>query len=176
MGAGERFESLYRMHARAVRAYVLRRSGEDEGDDVVAEVFLVAWRRLDDVPVDGLPWLLGVARRVLADRRRRQSREIALKARLVAEDIAPVEWPLADPDDRVLRLLSTLPPADQEVLLLVAWEELEPARAAAVIGVRAGTFAMRLHRARRRFARALAADAARTEDPAMEPELPEVLR
>jgi DNA-directed RNA polymerase specialized sigma24 family protein len=56
VGPDERFEELYRAHAGAVRSYVARRIGPDEADDAVAEVFLVVWRRLDDVPIDPLPW------------------------------------------------------------------------------------------------------------------------
>jgi RNA polymerase sigma-70 factor (ECF subfamily) len=158
VGSGEQFEALYRAHAAAVRAYVARRARGDEVDDVVAEVFLVAWRRLDDIPVDGLPWLLGVGRRVLANRRRGQARQQALRAKLqtAGSAMAADEWPLAEPDDWVLRVLRQLPARDQEVLLLITWEGLEAARAARVLGVRTGTFQMRLHRARRRFARALA--------------------
>lgn len=61
-----RFEDLYRSHAPRVMAYVLRRTEPAQADDVVADVFLVAWRRLDRVPAEPLPWLLGVARKQLA--------------------------------------------------------------------------------------------------------------
>ncbi|HWF23902.1 MAG TPA: sigma factor [Solirubrobacteraceae bacterium] len=61
--ARETFERLYREHAGRVKAYGLRRVGsEAAADEVVSDVFLVVWRRLDDVPDDPLPWLLGVAR------------------------------------------------------------------------------------------------------------------
>jgi RNA polymerase sigma-70 factor (ECF subfamily) len=69
-----RFEELYRTHAGAVLAFAHRRAAEDVAEDVLSEVFLVAWRRLEDVPEQPLPWLLGVARRVLANRRRAESR------------------------------------------------------------------------------------------------------
>ncbi|HWF75029.1 MAG TPA: sigma-70 family RNA polymerase sigma factor [Solirubrobacteraceae bacterium] len=171
----ERFEVLYRSHAGAVRGYALRRTGAAAADDVVAEVFLVAWRRLDDVPADPLPWLLGVGRRVLANRRRGDERQAALREQLVAETVVrpAFEAPSTDHDDRVLRALGTLAPDDREALLLVAWEGLGSARAARVLGLRPGAFAMRLHRARRRLARALAADnpVERTGS-----QLPEVLR
>jgi RNA polymerase sigma-70 factor (ECF subfamily) len=171
MDRREQFEALYRAHAGAVRGYSLRRTGAAAADDVVAEVFLVAWRRLDDVPSDPLPWLLGVGRRVLANRRRAETRQAALRERLTSSAPA-LEWVSADPDDSVLSALAALAPDDREALLLVAWEGLEPARAARVLGIRPGTFAMRLHRARRRLARALEID-----HPAERraPELPEVL-
>jgi RNA polymerase sigma-70 factor, ECF subfamily len=70
VGSRIRFEALFRDHAGAVRVYAARRAGLGDADDVVAEVFVIAWRRIDDLPEDPLPWLLGVARRVLANRRR----------------------------------------------------------------------------------------------------------
>src|SRR2546423_7741391 len=59
----ERFNRLYEEHFEAVRRYVWRRE-PSIADDVVAETFLVAWRRLDDLPVSARPWLIGVARNV----------------------------------------------------------------------------------------------------------------
>ena len=135
--------------------YVRRRSDAQSADDVVADVFVVAWRRLDDVPEDPLPWLLGVARRTLANSRRSTARDLALKARIAFEQSSHV---VQERDDAVLRALGVLREPDREALLLVGWEGLEPARAAVVLGVRANTFSARLYRARRRFARALAAE------------------
>src|ERR1700684_1138276 len=67
----KRFDDLFDQHYAAVRAYVARRSvAAGSIDDVLSETFLVAWRRIDTVPVDGLPWLLGVARRVVDNQRR----------------------------------------------------------------------------------------------------------
>jgi RNA polymerase sigma-70 factor (ECF subfamily) len=89
-----RFELLYAKHGQAVKAYVLRRAGASSADDVVAEVFVVCWRRFDDVPVDPLPWLLGVARRVLSTQRRGERRRGALHERLVQRASDPlVETP-----------------------------------------------------------------------------------
>lgn len=157
MGHRARFEALYRAHAGAVRGYTLRRIDVATADDVVSDVFLVAWRRLGEVPDDPLPWLLGVARRVLANKRRGAARQTALRGRLAAEPqvVASHDDPEESPGDRVLAALALLRPADREVLMLSAWEGLEPARAARVLGVRTGTFTMRLHRARRRLARQL---------------------
>ncbi len=80
-----RFELLYAKHAPAVKAYVLRRSAASTADDVVAEVFVVCWRRFEEVPVDPLPWLLGVARRVLSTQRRGERRRGALHERLAGQ-------------------------------------------------------------------------------------------
>jgi hypothetical protein len=91
-----RFELLFRDHAGAVRAYAARRSSLDDADDVVAEVFLIAWRRIDDLPDDPLPWLLGVARRVLANRRRGEVRRAAVKANLTGADLTLANLANAD--------------------------------------------------------------------------------
>ncbi len=80
-----RFELLYAKYAPAVKAYVLRRAASSTADDVVAEVFVVCWRRFDEVPVDPLPWLLGVARRVLSTQRRGERRRGALHERLAGQ-------------------------------------------------------------------------------------------
>ena len=167
MGGRERFEALYEAHAGAVRTY-LRRRGADASaaDDLVADVFLVVWRRLDDVPADSLPWLLGVARRVLANHRRGDARSMALRSRLTDEELASGQ-PHTSHTDRespVMRALLSLEARDREVLLLIAWDGLERSQAAAALGIGTRAFAMRLHRARRRFERALALTEAHPEE------------
>jgi RNA polymerase sigma-70 factor (ECF subfamily) len=153
------FEDLYSAHAGAVLGFARRRLGAGEADDLVADVFLVAWRRLDDVPDDPLPWLLGVAHRVLANRRRGRQRAAALVGRLVTEELAHSGPEVGvDLDVGVLRALGSLSEADQELLLLVAWEGLDREQLASALGVGSGALAVRLYRARRRFARALEAE------------------
>ena len=78
----ERFRALFAAHRSAVLAYARRRVDPDAAADVVAETFLVAWRRLDAVPDDALPWLYGVARKVVGNQRRAQRRSQALVERL----------------------------------------------------------------------------------------------
>lgn len=153
------FERLYRQYADRVHAYALRRTTPSAADDVVAEVFLVVWRRLHRVPEEPLPWLLGVARRVLANRRRTESRAAALHERLADPGYRPqLSAVSAELDDRVQRALAGLGERDRELLLLIAWEGLRVNEAAQVLGVRSGTLAVRLHRARQRLAEALAAE------------------
>ncbi len=149
-----RVEMLFAEHAAAVRAYAGRRVPSAAADDVVSDVFVVAWRRLDDVPDDGLPWLLGCAQRIIANQRRSVRRQAALRERLSREPTgAPGDHPVAD---SVLGdALAALSKSDREVLMLTAWEGLEPARAAAVMGCSPRAFSMRLHRARRRLAAAM---------------------
>jgi RNA polymerase sigma-70 factor (ECF subfamily) len=154
-----RFDLLYRQHSGAVKRYVLRRFDAQGADDVVADVFVVCWWRLGDVPDDPLPWLLAVARRVLANRRRRDARQGALARALRFErppvGIAPGD---AQHGTGVWPALAALSERDRELLLLVAWEGLSTAGAAQVLGVRPNTCSARLSRARRRFARALSAE------------------
>lgn len=153
-----RFEQLYRAHAGAVRAYAVRRAPSDAiADDVVSDVFLVVWRRLDDVPDRPVPWLLGIARRALANRRRSERRAAALSDRLTSLRRPGAAWP--ETGDRLLDALATLPEADRELLMLVAWEGLEPSEIGQLLGMRPGTVAVRLHRARRRRANALSRQA-----------------
>ncbi len=151
------FEQLYRAYADRVHAYALRRTTASAADDVVAEVFLIVWRKLPTVPDQPLPWLLGVARRVLANRRRSDSRAAALHERLAGILGHRTRSVLsAEVDDRVQRALAGLGERDRELLLLVAWEGLRVNEAAEALGVRSGTLAVRLHRARQRLARLLA--------------------
>jgi RNA polymerase sigma-70 factor (ECF subfamily) len=157
--ARARFDALFAEHFPAVRAYAVRRGAASAADDVLSETFLVAWRRLDAVPADALPWLLGVARRVLANQRRGEARRGALVELLtrVRRSAAIVE-PAVDVHDTFGSLgeaIASLSAQEREALLLVAWEELEPQRAARVVGCSAQAFRARLYRARRRLAEAL---------------------
>ncbi len=120
----------------------------------MSEVFLVAWRRLDDCPADALPWLLACARRVLANQRRGDDRRSALAQRV--HQTSPVAVVVALDDGGLARALAELSGPDRELLLLIAWDGLDPVRAAAALGCTRATLAVRLHRARRRLAAALA--------------------
>jgi RNA polymerase sigma-70 factor (ECF subfamily) len=132
-------------------------------DDVVSDVFVIAWRRLDDMPGDGLPWLLGCARRLIANRVRGTRRQAALRHRLGLERPSPSPVPVAD--SGLARGLAALSPGDREALMLVAWEGLDHSRAAVVVGCSPRAFSMRVHRARRRLAAAMARDDAAGLDP-----------
>lgn len=153
-----RFTDLFdRTHAPLL-AYAVRRVADPaDAADVVAETFLVAWRRLDDVP-DGdaaRPWLFGVARRVLANHYRGERRRLALAERLREQVVETA--PAHEPDDPVLlQAMDRLPPDDRELLRLVAWEELARDEIALVLGVPRATVRVRLHRARRRLTALLA--------------------
>src|ERR1700722_10704877 len=79
-----RLEGLYATHAAAVRAYLRRRTDAATADDVLSDVFVVAWRRLEQVPEDSVPWLLACARNVLANSQRGERRRAALIDRITA--------------------------------------------------------------------------------------------
>jgi RNA polymerase sigma-70 factor, ECF subfamily len=154
---------LYERHAAAVHSYALRRSDRETADEVTAQVFLVAWRRRSVVPEDALPWLYGVARRVLADQRRGASRRRKLGQRL--RGVALEEQAELTLHDRGLaEALKRLSAGDREALLLCYWEELERAQMARVMGCSRAAAAVRLHRARRRLARELELDGAARVD------------
>jgi RNA polymerase sigma factor (sigma-70 family) len=173
--ATDRFEQLFRRHHSTVVAYVRRRAPAEAVDDVVGETFLVAWRRLGRVPVQELPWLLGVARNVLATHRRGAIRRRALALRLgsvAASTTSASEIPggVDGVDDRLLAALAKLSAKDREALTLIAWDGLEPHEAAVVMGESSGTFRVRLHRARRRLSRLLE-ERAQPSHPTSEPRL-----
>jgi RNA polymerase sigma-70 factor (ECF subfamily) len=146
-------ETLFVAHASAVRAYAARRVVAGDADDVTSDVFVVAWRRLDDVPEDALPWLLACARRIVANRLRSTLRQTALRQRLGLERPRPTGVPI--PDSTLAEALATLSTADREALMLVAWDGLDHVRAAVVVGCSPRAFSMRVHRARQRLAAAL---------------------
>jgi RNA polymerase sigma factor (sigma-70 family) len=143
-----RFERVFDAHYRAVSAYALRRAGNAEAEDAVAETFLIAWRRLDDIPADAKPWLLGVARRVLANQHRAAARRSALNARVAHQRPLEPEWPRAE---LILRALDGLSESDRELLLLFAWEGLSVEELAGVLHCSRTAVKVRLHRARRRL-------------------------
>jgi RNA polymerase sigma-70 factor, ECF subfamily len=138
-------------HLGLITAYARRRGAHDP-DAIAAEAMTIAWRRLAEVPVDDpRPWLIATTRNLLlADRRRRGAAHEGLE---VVELPAPAELPLSgcDLDPELEAALESLSTRDREALLLVAWEDLTPASAAACLGISAAAFRVRLYRARRRL-------------------------
>lgn len=145
-----RFEAYARTVWVPLQAYVRRRAGRDDVDDIVTDTLTVAWRRLDDIPQEAVvPWTLAVARRTLANHRRSHDRRRALAARL---DEQPPAVPADTAGDAELEAaLALLPDDDREVLHLWAWEQLEPRDLAVVLGLTPNTAAARLSRAKRRL-------------------------
>lgn len=148
--------TMWRQYAHRVHAYALRHVDASVAEDVVADVFLVAWRRIDDIPGHAtLPWLLTVARHTIAKhhRARRRGRDLEEQFARLADLV--LTTPRLDERvterDALLRALALLRDADREALLLVAWDGLSPSDAAKVAGCSAATFRVRLHRARQRL-------------------------
>jgi len=171
-----RLVELFEAHHTAVLGYLSRRSATPElAADAFSDVFLVAWRRLDDVPGGDKArlWLLAVARRSLANARRASRRQVSLTERLAASlpRSAFVVPPPDAPEGRLRAALGRLAPDDAELLRLVGWEGLTPAQAAAVLEVTPTLARVRLHRARARL-RALLAAADRSEPERREDESP----
>jgi RNA polymerase sigma-70 factor (ECF subfamily) len=156
------FEAIFSACYRQVLGYAIRRTDDrSSAEEAVSETFLVAWRRLDAVPAAAaLPWLLGVARKVLANQRRAAGR------RAPDGPLVPLEA-VADPDPRAsvadvvadrqafAAAFASLSAGDREVLALVSWDGLAPREAAVVLDCSAATFSLRLHRARRRLLKEL---------------------
>lgn len=162
----QRFEAMFRAHYAALTRYAVRRVGPDAATDVVSETFLTAWRRLDTVPDNALPWLYAAARRVVANEVRRRERHQRLGERVAAEREELVDDPADALSDRlrVRAALAALSERDREVVRLIEWERLDAATAACVLGCSASAVKVRLHRARRRLAAHLGGnDAGRAE-------------
>src|SRR5256885_3681975 len=149
---------MFDRYAGRVYAYAARRSTPDAANETVGETFLIAWRRLDVVPDDPLPWLLNVTGKVLANRRRSdQRREAFTTERARALRAAPTFDPADALPTRlaVEQALDRLPPAEREALTLVAWDGLDVRAGAIAAGCSRATFSVRLHRARRRLMKEL---------------------
>ncbi len=158
--AEARLECLYAEHGRAVLAYAVRRAPDaQDAADVVAETFLIAWRRLGEVPAGDAArlWLYGVARNVLANQRRSERRRERLAERLRQELPVALQGtqPMSADGDTVRAALGRLGSEDREILRLSGWEELTPSEIATVLGISRIAARSRLHRARHRLRVAL---------------------
>jgi RNA polymerase sigma-70 factor (ECF subfamily) len=148
-----RFEAVVADIYDPLQRYLRRRAPSDEASDVLSDVLLTVWRRLDEMPAGAaLPWSYGVARRTLANHRRSASRHLRLVSRLEAERPVFADDP-ADSlgDTELAAALASLPAADQEVLRLWAWEQLEPREIAEVLGSTVNAVSLRLSRARKKL-------------------------
>jgi len=150
-GDAQRFARLYERHFDHVAAYLLARVDRDAAADALAATFEVAWRRIAEVPEHELPWLLGVARRVLANARRSRARQAALLERMAsATRSAPGGVEDAAVAAGLAAAIAQLTSSQQEALLLIAWDGLSEREAALALGCSRAAFASRLHRARAR--------------------------
>lgn len=136
-----RFQTALREHADAISRYCLRRLPRSAVNDIVADVFVVAWRKVETMP-DGdgtLPWLYAVARNEVMRARRSAARRANLRGRLNSQP----RYPEASPESLIvrraeaaelMRALTTLRPSDQEILLLRGQEGLTIPEIATVLG------------------------------------------
>lgn len=152
----ERFDAAFRKHYETIRRHA-GRVGSTDPDDVASECFSALWRRLDEVrPGFERAWLVASARKLTANQRRAGRRREALFEEAVAnERLSAPTWQDEGgaTDPLVEAVLSTLSPADRELLLLEAWDDLDQAEIAQVLGISRSTASVRLHRARWRFRR-----------------------
>lgn len=161
----DRFRRVYAAHFAPLLAYALRRVAQrEDAADVVAETFLVAWRRCAEMPPgdEVRLWLYGVARRVLANHHRGGVRRERLGERLRQRLTAPAGDPAAEVGARlaVQSALGRLGDLDREVLTLTVWEGLQPREVASVLGIGPAAVRTRLNRARTRLRRLLGDDPA----------------
>ncbi len=151
-----RFESFAAEVYEPLQRYVRRRTDAPSVDDVVSDTLLVCWRRLDDVPLDAaIAWTLGVARRCLANGRRSERRQVRVGRRLAEQ---PRPEATAEIDVDLHGALAELAATDREIVLLWAWEGLEPREIALALGLTANAVSIRLHRAKKRLAARLTAE------------------
>lgn len=160
----QRFRTAYHAHYRDLLRFVTRRVHPSHAEDVVADAFLVVWRRRADLPPDpqdARAWIFGVARNVLLNEQRGDRRRQALAVRLADDATGPhgVHHGI-DPEVVAGRLdlaaaWPRLTAVDQEVLALAYWDDLDSTRAGAVLGISPVAFRLRLTRARRALRRHL---------------------
>ncbi|PJI84807.1 RNA polymerase sigma factor [Luteimicrobium subarcticum] len=156
--ARERLDRLYRDHAPAVYRCARTRLAPHDAEDVVCEVFTVAWRRIDVVPEHELGWLLRTTRHVMSNHVRAGLRRRALAVRVATTQDHDVQDASGDVValDTVDRVLAGLPSRDQEVLRLLVVEDLSIPELAAALGCRPNTASVRVRRAKERLARVYA--------------------
>lgn len=150
----QRLDELFEDYKRDIASYCRWRTGSQaDAEDAVAEVFLVAWRKIELIPEgDGArAWLYAAARRVTANNRRSRRRRNALVERVTNERSFELSHGMATEETVVHEALAMLSEQDREMLLLVEWEGIRPAELGEVLGCQEVTARGRLHRARARF-------------------------
>lgn len=156
------FDGMYAACVRPVLAYCLRRTSEAEAHDATAEVFAVAWRRREDVPLgdETVPWLIGVAANVLRNQGRSTRRARNLTGKLGSQRQQVQSGPEAQvvrraEYDEVQRAINSLKPEYREVIKLVEWDELPRETVADMLSLSRAAIDQRLHRAYKQLERKL---------------------
>ena len=157
----ERLTNLFERHYEEVLAYCTRRVGRSDADDATAQVFAVAWRRIDEINHETVrPWLYGIARRVLANRWRSIKRQGRLAQKVSSLAPQSPEMPEVlivrrEEDNEVIDAIRKLSFNDREVLMLAAWEELTAREIGLALDISTSAAEQRLHRAKKRLGRTL---------------------
>lgn len=156
-GPGTDFDPIFKANYDAIYRYCVRRLGASDAEDAAADVFAIAWRRLDEMPRGemGRAWLFGVAHRVVGNQHRSRRRRAGLSRRLVTV-VDPLDrvdpLPVRDDElDKLTEALGSLSGTDQELLRLSSWDRLSRADIAYVLGIKENAVDQRLHRARSRL-------------------------
>jgi RNA polymerase sigma factor (sigma-70 family) len=147
----DEFRAIYSAHHAALCAYFARRVGRGEVEDLVAETFVVAWRKLPRRIEHPLPWLYAVAGKVLANHRRKAARRDGVDIGDRLAGTAPADPAETLSDHHLAQAFAQLSEREREAIRLVAWEGLSLADAARAARCGAPAFAVRLSRARRRL-------------------------
>ena len=148
----ERFTDLYRSQHQKIFDFACRRVGPEVALEVVSETFLVAWRKIPDLPDEIVPWLYRVASFEIANQRRRQLRTDRLHSAIALDQRdTQAAGPISDLSGDVAAAFGSLSNADQEILRLATWERVTMAEGASVVGCSVPAYRMRLHRARARL-------------------------
>ena len=157
------FGAIFDRHGSTLLRFLARRVDPAEAEDLLGDVFRIAFERrsaFEQGRASARPWLYGLAANVVAKHHRSEARRFRAMARVPAEpplDEDPAERAVAAADagarwTRVMDAIGTLPEAERQVLLLVAWEELSYEEIALALGIRVGTVRSRLSRGRARLA------------------------
>jgi RNA polymerase sigma-70 factor (ECF subfamily) len=162
MRSESRFDALYRAHHAEILAYFLRRIPRSDAEDAAANVFTVAWRRLDHIPEGdhAIGWLYGVAHKILSNHRRGWRRAMKLNQRLAGlgapSPVTPELQVVRSAEDQMLLdALDQLSWSDSEILKLATWEKLPYVAIGALFGVSEAAVGQRISRARKRLAKSL---------------------
>jgi RNA polymerase sigma-70 factor (ECF subfamily) len=162
------FAEIFHRHFAEIHRYAARRLGTDAADDIAAETFLIAFRkraRFDPARATARPWLYGIVTRLIGLHRRAEGRRYRALARTPAEnvedghdDLVVARVTAGDAGADIAAALARLPRGERDVLLLVALADLSYEEVGQALGLKTGTVASRLHRARRRLREALGTD------------------
>jgi RNA polymerase sigma-70 factor (ECF subfamily) len=162
MGRKARFEAIWAEHSPKVRAYCIRRVASHDADDVCAEIFLVIWRRIDQLPPppNTLLYIYGVAGKVVSNHSRSFRRRSRLDEKLRNLGVAPPADPAflvvqGSDDAQIAAAVRNLSHRDREIVMLYAWEDLPREDIAQIMGMTKAAVDQRIHRAYKRLARAL---------------------